>query len=185
MALSPLTIQRNERELPIQQKRELQDQTLEQEWKEGNILRESQRRARLAREKVDQMDSGEGLETSEFGAGGMERVSIFSYSAPLIAALFKDILDFSFILALPGIGTIMGICFDILIFLLLIFPKQKYRLAMNMRLAIVDALILMGLVPLEGLAFPFNLLPFTMAAVCMIYTFDKKFVAAQKSKRFD
>lgn len=150
-------------------------------------LEEARRRTRITQEEssLAEAEEEQGLGTGELDAGGAERVSVFSYAGPFVVACFKDLLDFTVILALPGLGTIIGVCLDILIFLLLIFPKQRYRLMMNARLIIIDAFILMGLVPLEGLAFPLNLLPFTVAAVGMIYMFDKKFVAARNSKRFD
>jgi hypothetical protein len=151
------------------------------------LFEEARRRARIIQEEAE---NSEMEEASESGIGALntrnaERVSIFSYSGPLVVACFKDLLDFSVVLALPGIGTILSFCLNTLIFLLLIFPKRRYRLATNMRLALIDAFILMGLVPLEGIAFPFNLLPFTIAAVGMIYVFDKKFVEKRNAQRFD
>lgn len=147
-------------------------------------LRQAQQQARIIQEEAT-ISEEEEFESEHVEMGRAERVSIFSYSAPLIVACFKDFLDFTVVLALPGIATVISMCADILILFLLFFPKHRYRLTTNARLIIIDAFILMGLIPLEGLAFPFNLLPFTVAAVGMIYTVDKKFVAARNSKRFD
>lgn len=164
---------------------------LEQAAEEERMLfREQRERLRQAQQQARIIQEEAILEEEEFESGSMdvgraERVSIFSYSAPLIVACFKDFLDFTVVLALPGIATVISMCADILILFLLFFPKHRYRLTTNARLIIIDAFILMGLIPLEGLAFPFNLLPFTVAAVGMIYTVDKKFVAARNSKRFD
>ncbi|MGB2791114.1 MAG: hypothetical protein WBC29_01005 [Candidatus Moraniibacteriota bacterium] len=146
-------------------------------------LRQAQQQARITQEEA--MLEEEECESGSLDVERAERVSIFSYSAPLIVACFKDFLDFTVVLALPGIATVISMCADILILFLLFFPKHRYRLTTNARLIIIDTFILMGLIPLEGIAFPFNLLPFTVAAVGMIYTVDKKFVAARNSKRFD
>lgn len=156
----------------------------EQERREANMLREAQRRAMIIQETV--------AEEEREASGGVgelkvnhETVSILSYSGALMVACFKDLMDFTIVLALPVIGTLVSFCCTILIFLLLFFPKRRYKIASNMRLAIIDAFILLGLIPLEGLLFPFNLLPFTIAAVGMIYMVDRKFVAKRNSKKFD
>ena len=142
-------------------------------------LQEAQRTERMTQEEAE-MDSV----TGDVRMSG-ESVKLSSYAGPLLVAIFKDILDFSVILAFPGVGTVISLCLDTLIFLLLIFPKRRYRLMTNMRLVVIDAFILLGLIPLEGIAFPFNILPFTVAAVGMIYRFDKKFVAARNANRSD
>lgn len=147
-------------------------------------LQEAQRVARIVQEEAAVSES-EGDEPESVALSRLERVSIFSYSAPLIVACFKDLLDFTIVLALPIVAPLVSFCIDSLIILLLFFPKHRYKIAANARLIIIDAFILLGLIPLEGLAFPFNLLPFTMAAVGMIYVVDKKFVAARNSKHFD
>ncbi len=148
------------------------------------VFREQRQRLQETRKSMrqDREESGS-RDISIEGNGHAEHVSIFSYSAMLVAACFKDILDFSFILAIPGIGTVITLCFDILIFFFLIFPKRRYRLMTNTKLVVMDTFILLGLIPIEGLAFPFNLFPFTIAAVYMIYLSDKKFVEARNSIR--
>lgn len=158
----------------------------QRERQEADILRESQRRAMLVQEEVAESEREQEM------AGGTgelkvkrESVSIFSYSGALMVACFKDLMDFTIVLALPILGVLVSFCCTVLIFLLLFFPKRRYKIASNMRLAIIDACILLGLIPIEGIAFPFNLLPFTVAAVGMIYILDKKFVAARNAKRFD
>ncbi|QQS15314.1 MAG: hypothetical protein IPK84_03015 [Candidatus Moraniibacteriota bacterium] len=147
-------------------------------------LQEAQRVARIVQEEAAVSES-EDNEPESASLNRLERVSIFSYSASLIVACFKDLLDFTIVMALPVIAPVISLCANALIVLLLFFPKHRYRIASNARLIIIDAFILLGLIPLEGLAFPFNLLPFTVAAVGMIYVVDKKFVAARNSKHFD
>jgi hypothetical protein len=153
---------------------------------EANMLRDAQRRARILQEEAEISEMEEEMGS---GSGDMKRktesVKLSSYSAPLIVAVFKDLMDYTVVLALPGIGTVLSFCANTLILLLLFFPKRRYKIASNARIAIIDAFILIGLVPLEGLMFPFNLLPFTIAAVGMIYSVDKKFVAKRNAKTFD
>lgn len=158
----------------------------EQFQEEMHRLREAQRRATMLQEEnyiseaEEEFGSAEGSLTMQ-----NEQVRLSSYAAPLVVACFADVLDYTIILALPGIKTVLSFCLTTLIFLLLFFPKRRYKISSNARLAIIDAFILLGLIPLEGLLFPFNLLPFTVAAVGMIYTTDKKFVAARNAKKFD
>lgn len=164
-----------------------EEQEKERFQQESNMLLEAQRRARIIQEEAELSERE--LEEGESGTGNFttktESVKLTSYSAVLVVACFKDLMDYTIVLALPGIGTILSGCCTVLIFLLLFFPKRRYKIASNARLAILDAFILIGLVPLEGLMFPFNLLPFTIAAVGMIYMTDKKFVAKRNSAKFD
>ena len=177
MAVATVAVTGSDRLASEQETEERQADFREQQAR----LQEARQLARITQEDAASSEEELGVENT----GRAERVSIFSYSAPLIVACFKDLLDFSIVLALPGIGTVISFCLNTLFFLLLIFPKRRYRLMTNMRLAIIDAFILLGLLPLEGIAFPFNVLPFTVAAVGMIYLFDKKFVAARNAKHFD
>lgn len=169
----------------VQKEQEKERQAFVEE--EANMLREAQRRARIIQEEVEISETEE--RESSGGTGNLavphEEVKLSSYAGPLMVACFKDLLDFTVFLAFPGIGTVFGVCCTVLIFLLLFFPKRRYKLAGNIRLAIIDAFILLGLIPIEGVLFPFNLLPFTIAAVGMIYTVDRKFVAKRNSKKFD
>lgn len=183
MAMPPPSVTPRDEMSPLSQ----EEQEKKRFQQEANILREAQRRARILQEEAEISESEE--REQEEGTGNFtaprEEVTISSYAGPLVVACFKDLMDFTIFLALPGIGTVLGACCTFLIFLLLFFPKRRYKLAGNMRLAIIDAFILLGLVPLEGIMFPFNLLPFTIAAVGMIYTIDRKFVAKRNSKKFD
>lgn len=152
---------------------------------EARMLRKLQRRNRFSEARV----FGEDDDDRDEGSGNLgmrnDRVTIFSYAGPFLAALLKDLLDLSFVLAIPGIGTVISFAVSICIFLLLFFPKRRYRIASNARLTILDAFILMGFVVIEGLAFPFNLLPGSIGAVGMIYLFDKRFVEARSAGRRD
>lgn len=152
--------------------------------KQQQRLQEARRLARIVQEETALSETEESV-SGNLDVGHVERVSVFSYSAPLIVACFKDLIDFTIVLAFPGIAAVVSFCANTLILLFLFFPKRRYRIASNARLIIIDACILLGLIPLEGLAFPFNLLPFTVAGVGMIYMVDKKFVAARNAKRFD
>lgn len=166
---------------------ERREQEFLEQWnqQETSRLAEVRRREQLIQEYAER-------EESEEDAGGTgnfttktESVKLSSYSALLMVACFKDLMDYTVVFALPGISTVVSFCANTLILLLLFFPKRRYKIASNARLAIIDAFILIGLVPLEGLMFPFNLLPFTIAGVGMIYMTDKKFVAKRNAKKFD
>lgn len=164
-----------------------EEQEKEQFLEEANMLNEAQRRARILQEEAELSERE--VEEDVSGTGDFrtkaESVKLTSYSAVLMVACFKDLMDYTIVFALPGISTVVSLCANTLILLLLFFPKRRYRIASNARLVIIDAFILLGLVPLEGLMFPFNLLPFTIAGVGMIYLTDKKFVAARNAKNFD
>ena len=166
---------------------ERREQEFLEQWnqQETSRLAEVRRREQLIQEYAER-------EESEEDAGGTgnfttktESVKLSSYSALLMVACFKDLMDYTVVFALPGISTVVSFCANTLILLLLFFPKRRYKIASNARLAIIDAFILIGLVPLEGLMFPFNLLPFTIGAVGIIYMTDKKFVAKRNAKKFD
>ena len=160
----------------------------EKEWerREHAAMLEAERQNRLLERAAEEEEAaGEDDSSSLHLPNKEERVRLSSYAPLLLVATFKDIMDYTMVLAIPGIGTLISICVTLLLFLLLFFPKKRYRIAGNMRLAIIDALILLGLIPVEGLTFPFNLLPFTILAVLAIHNFDKKFVRARNEKRFD
>lgn len=163
-----------------------EQESLEQ-WnqQEASRLAEVRRREQLIQEYAER----EELEEDASGTGNFttktEPVKLSSYSALFMVACFKDLMDYTVVFALPGISTVVSFCANTLILLLLFFPKRRYKITSNARLAIIDAFILIGLVPLEGLMFPFNLLPFTIAGVGMIYMTDKKFVAKRNAKKFD
>ncbi len=176
-----ITAQTNRQE-PHQNTKQEHFSRKEWEEQERHMLQEARRNSPQVQENENNSEQ-ESFKAFENPQGSIKKINILSYSAPLVVALLKDLLDFTMILALPGIGTILSICFIIAIFLLLFFPKRKYKIALNAHLALLDAFILMGLTPLEGLFFPFNLLPFTVGAVAMIYMADKKFVTKQNMKK--
>lgn len=145
---------------------------------ESDARKQSAKQAEEEQKQLNQDKTEEQGNTNvEMGSG--EQVRVSSYAGPFIAAGFKDLMDFSLLTSIWGIGTLLTINVSTLIVFLLIFPKTKYKIGSNGRLLIIDACILMGLIPIEGFAFPLNLLPFTVGAVVMIYKFDKKFIASR------
>ena len=142
-------------------------------------LQEAQRTERMTQEEAE-MDSV----TGEVRMSG-ESVKLSSYAGPFLVAVFKDVLDFTIVLAFPGPATVITFCVLALIALLLFFPKRHYKFAAKTGLIVRDFSIFSITFLIEGLSFPLNILPFTVAAVGMIYLSDKKFVAARNANRSD
>lgn len=110
-----------------------------------------------------------------------ERVSFMSFLPAFMTALFKDLLDFSLLTSIFGIGTILTACCYLLITLFIFFfPKRRYRTITNVSLGLQETLLIMGIGAFEGLAFPANLLPATTALVYGVYRLEKTAV----EKRF-
>lgn len=151
---------------------------------EANMLRNAQRRARILQEEAEISEMEEEMGS---GSGDMKRktesVKLSSYSAPLIVAVFKDFIDFTIVLALPGPATVLALCASILIALLLLFPKRRYKISTNASLIIKDFSILSTAFLIEGLAFPLNILPFMTGGVVAIYFLDYAFVKVRNSKK--
>lgn len=156
----------------------------EQLQQEANMLREAQRRAMILQEEAEISEMEE-----EMGSGSedmkrkTESVKLSSYSAPLMVAVFKDFIDFTIVLALPGPATVLALCASILIALLLLFPKRRYKISTNASLIIKDFSILSATFLIEGLAFPLNILPFMTGGVVAIYFLDYAFVKVRNSKK--
>lgn len=99
----------------------------------------------------------------------MRKVSFFSYMPAFAVALLKDLLDLVLIGSLPGIGTIITVCFSLLIFFLLMLngSGKKYSLTKK-------SLLLAGGAIVEGIFFGLNFLPIETMTVFLIYHGDKK-----------
>lgn len=100
------------------------------------------------------------------------KATIFSYAAPFAAALLKDLLDLGMIGSLPGIGTIITLCFSILIFLLIHLSRTESRL-MGSRFILRAGLTMIFGTVVEGFAFGLNFVPIETMCVFLIYIMDK------------
>jgi hypothetical protein len=100
------------------------------------------------------------------------KATLFSYAAPLAVALQKDLLDFAMIGSLPGIGSIITLCFSLLIFLLIHFSRSESRL-MGSRFILRAGLTMIFGSIVEGFAFGLNFLPIETMVVFLIYIMDK------------
>lgn len=114
----------------------------------------------------------------------VEQVSFFSFAPAFLTALLKDLLDFTFVTSILGIGTLLTGCFCILIALfILFFPKQRYHTITNVSLAVKELSFILGITLFEGLAFPINLLPATTGVVYAIYRLEKAEIERQSSSK--
>ncbi len=94
-------------------------------------------------------------------------------------ALLKDLLDFAGIGSLPGIGTVVTICFTFLIWILLaMFDRSSQHTRMNMFL--VRGLVIIGFGLIEAVGFGLNFLPIMTAMVIVLYFLARR--AYKKAK---
>ncbi len=168
------------REEPAALEQEEQVQALFREQQEQLI--QSQQRARI-QEEIEASEEAETDSITGEVKTKNESVKLSSYAGPFLVAIFKDTLDFTIVLALPGPATVLALCAEILIFLLLFFPKRRYKLATNTKLVGWDFSILSTIFGIEGLAFPLNILPFMTGGVAAIYLLDAAFVTARNAKK--
>lgn len=101
-----------------------------------------------------------------------EKPDFFRYLPAGCSAAFKDLLDFALIGSLPGIGTIVTACSDILTFLLLMFTKRNsspftIRWFLRRLLLSIAAFLFEAFLP--GL----NFLPMEVFMVMAVYLLDK------------
>lgn len=109
-----------------------------------------------------------------------EKPSVFLYGGATLIGLFKDLLDFVGVGLLPGIGTVVTICFNILIFLLLtIFDNSGGGNKVNRK--IMQGLIILLVTIVEGLGFGLNFLPLEVLTMIVLYLFARH--AWQKEKK--
>lgn len=102
-----------------------------------------------------------------------EKPSMLLYLGVAIIAVFKDLLDLVGIGSLPGIGTIITLCFTFLIWILLaIFDRSNQHAKANLGLARGLVVIFFGLV--EAIGFGLNFLPIETLMVIVLYRFAKR-----------
>jgi hypothetical protein len=98
----------------------------------------------------------------------VQQVSFSSYFPPFLVALLKDILDFTLIGSLPGLGSVVTFCFSILIFLLMMMSGSKSKYSLTKK----GITLMIGTVA-EGFLFGLNFLPIETITVLFIYRQDK------------
>lgn len=121
-------------------------------------------------ESEDDVEDGASVQNKK----APEKTSFFAYLPALIVAMLKDLLDFTGIGSLPGIGFVVTLCFTFLIFmLLLLFTGKNKSTLRKMETMAQRAGILIGGGLFEGLFFGANLLPVETGMVIAIYLVDK------------
>ncbi len=93
-------------------------------------------------------------------------------------ALLKDLLDFAGIGSLPGIGTVVTLCFSFLIWILMtVFDRSggKSNKVMGRNLVLLFASLV------EAIGFGLNFLPIETLTVIVLYTMARK--AAKKEEQ--
>ncbi len=111
--------------------------------------------------------------TKAQAAGGNftgKKPSLFLYLGVGFLALLKDLLDLVFIGSLPGIGTIITLCFTGLIWMLLTLFDHSGGKG-NKQVARGIVIILFGLV--EAIGFGLNFLPIETLIVVVLYQMAK------------
>lgn len=102
-----------------------------------------------------------------------EKPSAFLYLGVAMIALLKDLLDLVGIGSLPGIGTVVTICFSFLIWMLLfLFDKSSQGARSNIQLT--RGLVLLGFGLVEAVGFGLNFLPIETTMVIVLYHLAKK-----------
>lgn len=108
-----------------------------------------------------------------------EKPSFILYSFVLMIALLKDLLDLVLLGSLPGIGTVVTMCFTFFIWLLLfVFDRSGGR--HNSKMFRGVTLLLVGLV--EGLGFGLNFIPIETLTVILLYQMARKAYKKQKKE---
>lgn len=95
---------------------------------------------------------------------------LIQYAPVFILAGFKDSIDLVFLGSLPGPGTVITLCINILIFLLLMSIKGNKQL-MDSKWLIRRGLILLGMTLAEFLPF-LNFFPLELTTIFVIYMMD-------------
>lgn len=94
-------------------------------------------------------------------------VSFFAYLPALTVALLKDLLDFTFITLIPGLGTILTWLMIGLITMLLSLAGTRHA-SQSIKFILLGASAVV-----EGLLLGVNLLPITTLTVLAIYHLEK------------
>lgn len=110
-----------------------------------------------------------------------KKPSLLVYTPALVAALLKDLLDLVLIGSFPGIGTVVTICFSILIFLLLLLTRSNSKLIDSRFLIRAGLVLILGSIA-EGFIFGLNFLPIETITVFVIYLLDKNLSNEQITK---
>lgn len=109
-----------------------------------------------------------------------EKPSALLYLGVSMIALFKDLLDLVGIGSLPGIGTVVTICFGFLIWILLtVFDTSSNHTGMNIRL--IRGLVTIFFTLVEAVGFGLNFLPIMTLTVIVLYYLAKR--AYKKAKK--
>lgn len=95
---------------------------------------------------------------------------LIQYAPVFVLAGFKDSIDLVFLGSLPGPGTVITLCINILIFLLLMNIKGNKQL-MDSKWLIRRGLILLGMTLAEFLPF-LNFFPLELTTIFVIYMMD-------------
>lgn len=139
-----------------------------------DVSEREQRRAYVAnrmaaeRNRRMQMEVANDASYAEGESGTGEGVKLSSYAPMLLAAVFKDLLDLTFIGALPGIGTVITFCASILIFFLALL-RGSFRGRMKYKKGMV---LIVG-TAVEAFGFGLNFLPMETLTVLAMYSVDK------------
>lgn len=101
-----------------------------------------------------------------------KKPSLIAYAPALIVALLKDLLDLALLGSFPGIGTVVTVCFSVLIFLLLLLTRSNSKLVDSRFLIRAGLILILGSVA-EGFIFGLNFLPIETLTVFVIYLLDR------------
>jgi len=121
------------------------------------------------RELDAQNSNGQQVQSSE---KQKREVRLWAYAGPLMVAGFKDFLDLALLGSLPGIGTVITICCNLLIFFLFLIGDDltvRSKIAFLFRAG--GALI--AATGIEGFLFGLNLLPVGLGIILGIYFREK------------
>jgi hypothetical protein len=140
---------------------QIEEQAVEEEEAYQRELEKNQRMI-MARRQEQNRENGE----------TKKEVRLFQYSAPLIIAIFKDLLDIIGIGSLPAVGTVITLCLSFIIGILLFFFTDAGDINGKRKIAKRAAVFIVGLVS-EMILFGANLLPIETLTVYIIYWMDK------------
>ena len=123
----------------------------------------------ISRGKIRDTDGRSAKDAKFTGA----KPSAFLYLGVALVALLKDLLDLVGIGSLPGIGTVVTLCFTFLIWMLLtLFDRSSQGAKSNMMLT--RGLVVIGIGLIEALGFGLNFLPIETTMVILLYHLANK-----------
>jgi hypothetical protein len=102
------------------------------------------------------------------------RVRLSAYMGPLLVAGLKDFLDLALLGSFPGVGTVITVCCNLLIFLFFLMGSNA-TVRPKSRFLFQAGGALMFATGVEGLLFGLNFLPVGMGIVVGIYLREKKY----------